>query len=321
MWQDCPWLTCRPPITLHCPRSWGSTSCSRLDPWATSCPSLRPSSPTSSASAMWPSPSGWAGSCWRHCSEAWWSPRPGASPCGAVVRRAPRPGLGAPARRPARAARRWPGTGPARPRPDHGAGPRRAGAWGPARLVGGAVPGACIRALAGRRPVQCVLGRPGHQHVRRPAAPDRPRHPRLHHHRVGHGGRFRVPRGHPAEPGAGPHRRDLRRSLGLQACDDRQRPHPGRTGPAHPGRVRGEPAPGLSVGIPGHDRKPVLPAGPRRRRAPDRGTRRPACRQQRTMDSGERRGHRGLPRRGPVRGVPGFPDSRSHSGSTLQPTC
>ncbi len=46
----------------------------------------------------------------------------------------------------------------------------------------------------------------------------------------------------------------------------------------------------------------------------------PAGRQQRPVDGRERRGHRGLPARGAVRGVPGRSRSRSPSGWTPRPT-
>ncbi len=65
---------------------------------------------------------------------------------------------------------------------------------------------------------------------------------------------------------------------------------------------------GVPAGVPGHDRQPVLPTRAGGSGAAHRAARGPAGREQRAVDGRERRGHRRLPHRGPVRGLPGPAD-------------
>ena len=89
---------------------------------------------------------------------------------------------------------------------------------------------------------------------------------------------------------------------------------------AHPTRGAGQHAAGLSAGVPGHDREPLLPARARRGRAAHRGPRRPA--RPPTARCGPPRASRtSWATRSPASSSRSWaPRSRSRSGWTRRPT-
>ena len=144
---------------------------------------------------------------------------------------------------------------------------------------GRARPPAPVRPARAQRLVLGALGRPAHLAVRRPAQSARAGRGRrdLDGLRARHGAR--VLRGHAPEPAAQPDRGHVRRPLGPQGGDGRQRHPAGGARPDPADRGGHQHRPGLPADLPRHDHLGLLPAGAGRPPAADRPRGGPAQRE------------------------------------------